>query len=205
MGGAHQWDFADTCCLNYPITRHCSISLTSTRRSRHHSHPHSPDARTSISPRLFFSPPRSRLSWPHSPSRATSFVRRCISLCLKLQENMPAIRAVLGRVGVIANSSLLLAASPIVHIHLRTATPSSSATLKAPNPTTPTPHGPLSCDIVGEERVCQDIVDEVFVQGVWTTRARRLHGQELVKARPSPRLTVTAALLPRIANAWPAS
>ena len=40
----------------------------------------------------------------------------------------------------------------------------------------------------------QDIVDEVLAQGVWTTRVRRLCGQELVEVRPSIRLAVTAAL-----------
>ena len=37
-------------------------------------------------------------------------------------------------------------------------------------------------------------MDDVLVQGVWITRARRLRGQELVEARPSIRLAVTAAL-----------
>ena len=37
-------------------------------------------------------------------------------------------------------------------------------------------------------------MDEALAQGVWTTRARRLRGQELVEARPSFRLAVTAAL-----------
>jgi serine palmitoyltransferase len=36
---------------------------------------------------------------------------------------------------------------------------------------------------------------EVFAQGVWITRARRLRRQELVEARPSRLLAVTAALL----------
>ena len=38
------------------------------------------------------------------------------------------------------------------------------------------------------------IVDEALAQGVWITRARRLRGQEVVEARPSIRLAVTAAL-----------
>ena len=40
----------------------------------------------------------------------------------------------------------------------------------------------------------QDVADEVLVQGVWITRARRLRGQELVEIRQSIRLAVTAAL-----------
>jgi serine palmitoyltransferase len=59
---------------------------------------------------------------------------------------------------------------------------------------TPAPREPPSFDIAGEERVLQDIVDEVLSQGVWITRARRLRGQELVEARPSIRLAVTAGL-----------
>ena len=51
------------------------------------------------------------------------------------------------------------AASPIIHIHLRSATPPSSATLMAPNPATPTPRDPPLFDIAGEERVMQYIVD----------------------------------------------
>ena len=86
------------------------------------------------------------------------------------------------------------AASPIIHIHLRSPAPSSAATLKAPNPSTPAPREPPSFDIAGEERVLQDIVDEVLAQGVWITRARCLRGQELVEVRPSIRLAVTAAL-----------
>ena len=62
------------------------------------------------------------------------------------------------------------------------------------NPATPAPRDALSFDIAGEERLLQDIVDEALAQGVWTTRARRLRGQELVEARPSIRLAVTAAL-----------
>lgn len=108
------------------------------------------------------------------------------------KENVRAIRAVLDRVEAITIPSH--AASPIIHIHLRSATPSSSATLKAPNPTSPVPREQPSFDIAGEERVLQDIVDEVLAQGVWITRARRLRGQELVEARPSIRLAVTAAL-----------
>lgn len=51
-----------------------------------------------------------------------------------------------------------------------------------------------SFDIAVEERLLQDIVDEALAQGVWVTRARRLRGQEIVEARPSIRLAVTAAL-----------
>ncbi|KAH9009366.1 serine palmitoyltransferase [Lactarius deliciosus] len=88
-------------------------------------------------------------------------------------------------------------ASPIVHIYLRSAPTLSAPTsvsAKPPNHATPAPRDAPSFDITGEERLLQDIVDEALAQGVWTTRARRLRGQELVEARPSIRLAVTAAL-----------
>jgi serine palmitoyltransferase len=127
-----------------------------------------------------------------STSECINILQNTPSILSTLQENIRAIRAVLDRVDVITIPSH--AASPIIHIHLRSATPMSSATLKAPNPMTPSPREPLSFDIAGEERVLQDIVDEVLAQGVWITRARRLRGRELVEARPRIRLAVTAAL-----------
>ena len=72
--------------------------------------------------------------------------------------------------------------------------PSSSATLKGPDPSTPVPREPPSFDIAGGERVLQDIVDEVLAQGMWITHVRRLRGQELVEVRPSIRLAFTAVL-----------
>ena len=84
--------------------------------------------------------------------------------------------------------------SPIIHIHLRSPAQSSAVTLKAPNSSTSAPREPPSFDVTGEERVLQDIVEEVLAQGVWITRARRLRGQELVEVRPSISLAVTAAL-----------
>ena len=86
------------------------------------------------------------------------------------------------------------AASLIIHIHLRSPAHSSAVTLKAPNTSTPAPREPPSFDIADEERVLQDIVEEVLTQGVWITRARRLRGQELVEVRPRIRLALTAAL-----------
>lgn len=49
-------------------------------------------------------------------------------------------------------------------------------------------------DIDLEERLLQDVVEEALAQGVMITRAKRLHGQELIEVRPSIRLAVTAAL-----------
>ena len=127
-----------------------------------------------------------------SASEGINILRNTPSILSTLQENVRAIRALLDRVDAINIPSH--AASPIIHIHLRSPAPSSAANLKAPNPTTPAPREPPSFDIAGEEGVLQDIVDEVLAQGMWITRARRLRGQELVEVRPSIRLAVTAAL-----------
>jgi serine palmitoyltransferase len=67
-----------------------------------------------------------------------------------------------------------------------------TATAKAPYSAIRASRDVPSFDIVSEERVLQDIAYEVLAQGVWITRARRLHGQELVETRPSIRLVVTA-------------
>ncbi|KAH9018644.1 serine palmitoyltransferase [Lactarius pseudohatsudake] len=107
-----------------------------------------------------------------------------------------AIRAVLDRVEAITIIPSH-AASPIIHIHLRSAptlSASTSASAKLLNPATPAPRDAPSFDIVGEGRLLQYIVDEVLAQGVWISRARRLRGRELVETRPSIRLAVTAAL-----------
>ncbi|KAF8271056.1 serine palmitoyltransferase [Lactarius quietus] len=127
-----------------------------------------------------------------SASEGINILRNTPSILSTLQENVRAIRAVLDRVEAIMIPSH--AASPIIHIHLRSGTPSLPATAKASNPAIPAPRDAPSFDIAGEERVLQDIVEEVLAQGVWITRARRLRGQELIETRPSIRLAVTSAL-----------
>ncbi|KAI9452065.1 hypothetical protein BJY52DRAFT_1090771, partial [Lactarius psammicola] len=132
-----------------------------------------------------------------SASEGINVLRNMPSILGTLQENVREIRAVLDRVVTITiplHSPLPL---PITHIHLRSAatpSPSPSPSAKAPNPATPAPREAPSFDIVGEERLLQDIVDKAPGHGVWITRARRLRGQELVEPRPSIRLAVTAAL-----------
>ncbi|KAH9018455.1 serine palmitoyltransferase [Lactarius hengduanensis] len=124
-----------------------------------------------------------------------NILRNTPSILSTLQENVRAIRAVLDRVEAITIPSH--PASPIIHIHLRSAatlSASTSVSAKPPNPATPAPRDSPLFDIAGEEHLLQDIVDEALAQGVWTTRARRLRGQELAEARPSIRLAVTAAL-----------
>ncbi|KAH9027011.1 hypothetical protein EDB85DRAFT_152279 [Lactarius pseudohatsudake] len=127
-----------------------------------------------------------------SASEGINTLRNTPPILSALQENVREIRAVLDRVDAITIPSH--AASPIIHIHLRSSAPAAPVSAKPSNPTTPAPREAPSFDIVGEERLLQDIVDEALAQGVWTTRARRLRGQELVEARQSIRLAVTAAL-----------
>lgn len=119
-----------------------------------------------------------------SASEGINILRNTPSILSTLQENIRTIRTVLERVDCITIPSH--AASPIIHIYVRTHT--VPAATKSANPS------PLSFDIAAEERLLQDIVDEALAQGVWITRARRLRGQEIFEARPSIRLAVTAAL-----------
>ncbi|KAH9164389.1 serine palmitoyltransferase [Lactarius sanguifluus] len=116
-----------------------------------------------------------------SASEGINILRNTPSILSTLQENVRAIRAVLDRVEAI---TILLASRLADH-------PYPPA---LPNLATPASRDAPSFDIAREHRLLQDIVDEALAQGVWTTRARRLRGQELVEARPSIRLAVTAAL-----------
>ena len=128
-----------------------------------------------------------------SASEGINILRNTPSILSTLQENVRVIRAALDRIESVTIPSH--AASPIIHIHLRTATPSLSVTaLKAPNPATAASRDAPSFDIPGEERLLQDIVDEALAQGVWITRAWRLRGQELVESWPSIRVAVTVTL-----------
>ncbi|KAI9452054.1 pyridoxal phosphate-dependent transferase [Lactarius psammicola] len=111
-----------------------------------------------------------------SASEGINILRNTPSTLSTLQENVRAIRAVLDRVEVITIPSH--AASPIIHIHLRSAaTLSPTPSAKPPNPAIPAPRNAPTFDIIHEEHLLQDIVDEALTQGVWITHARRLHGQ----------------------------
>ncbi|KAH9985180.1 pyridoxal phosphate-dependent transferase [Russula compacta] len=95
---------------------------------------------------------------------------------------------------------------PIIHIHLRNTTLPATrlhplvlanapvATAKPSNGRSPEPRDALTFYLAVEGRLLQDIVDEALAQGVWITQAKQLRGQQLVEARPSIRLAVTAAL-----------
>ena len=126
-----------------------------------------------------------------SASEGINILRNTPSILSTLQENIRAIRTVLERVDCITIPSH--AASPIIHIHVRSQAP-AAATAGPKSSSSSSNSAPPAFDIAVEERLLQDIVDEALAQGVWITRARRLRGQEVVEARPSIRLAVTSAL-----------
>ncbi|KAN0139499.1 hypothetical protein V8E53_003000 [Lactarius tabidus] len=95
-----------------------------------------------------------------SVSMGINILRNMLSIQSTLQENVRTVQAVLDRLETVTIPSY--AASPIAHIHLRSATLSSSATLKAPNPVTTSPREPSSFDIASKRRMLQDIVDKVL-------------------------------------------
>ncbi|KAH8978752.1 hypothetical protein EDB92DRAFT_1956086 [Lactarius akahatsu] len=109
-----------------------------------------------------------------SASEGINILHNTPSVLSTLQENVRAIRAVFDRVEAITIPSH--AASPTIHIHLRSAvtlSASTSASAKPPNPTIPAP---------------RDAPSRVDHSGAAAARARA------VEARPSIRLAVTAAL-----------
>ncbi|KAI0265363.1 serine palmitoyltransferase [Gloeopeniophorella convolvens] len=127
-----------------------------------------------------------------SASEGINILRNTPSVLTALQENIRAMRAVLERAdGIVIPSH---PASPIIHIHLRAPSDSAPAASKPSNPVHAHVRDAPVFDIAAEEHVLQEIVDEALAQGVWATRARRLRGQEVVEARPSIRLAVSAAL-----------
>ncbi|EIN14688.1 serine palmitoyltransferase [Punctularia strigosozonata HHB-11173 SS5] len=111
-----------------------------------------------------------------SASESINILRNSPSILSTLQENIRAVRAILDRVDCLVIPSH--PASPIIHLYPTSIVP------------TPAP----SFDVALEERLLQEIVDEALAQGVLITRAKRLRGQEMVDARPSIRLAITAAL-----------
>jgi serine palmitoyltransferase len=139
-----------------------------------------------------------------SASEGINILRNTPSILETLQENVRAARAILDRVEVITIPSH--PASPIVHIYVRQTPPallspppsSSAVTLK---PQYSNSHSITSAKDTGcegeyeaEERLLQEVVEEVLAQGVIVTRAKRLKGQEMVEPRPSIRLALTSAL-----------
>lgn len=138
-----------------------------------------------------------------SASEGISILQGNPSILASLQENIRAVHSVLNPLvagGVISIPSH--PASPIIHITVKplsasslspAAIPTSSKSGKS-NPTSIVPRDPPVFDFLAEEKILQEVVEECLAQGVWVTRAKRLKGQEMVEARPSIRVAVTAAL-----------
>ncbi|KAF8624747.1 hypothetical protein AX17_007078 [Amanita inopinata Kibby_2008] len=138
-----------------------------------------------------------------SASEAISLFRSTPSVFTQLQDNVRAARAILDRVDCITIPSH--AASPLIHIYIRQPspaflTPQSATSLLSPSkPSNPTSILPRDAsrwdwDVETEERLLQEVVEEVLSQGVMITKAKRLRGQEMVEPRPSIRLAMTSAL-----------
>ena len=153
-------------------------------------------------------------------SEGINILRNTPSILTTLQENVRAVRAILDKVDYISIPTH--PASAVIHINVRPApsahgqllsptplspalpttpmtpmtpmTPLSPTSAKLSNPTSVHPRHPPHFDIEGEERLLQDIVDDALAQGVLITRAKRLRGQELIEARPSIRLAISAAM-----------
>lgn len=137
-------------------------------------------------------------------SEGINILRSTPSILTILQENTRAVRTILDKVDYLAIPSH--PASPMIHLYVRLPSPThllpvapaspamSSTSGKPSNPSSPVPRDPEVFDGDLEERLLQDIVDEVLAQGVLITRAKRLPGQELVEVRPSIRLAITSAL-----------
>jgi serine palmitoyltransferase len=130
-----------------------------------------------------------------SASEGISILRNTPSLLSTLQENVRAIRTVLDSTSHVHVPSH--PASPLIHLHLATPlgdVPTPLGALPAPTPAQIAPAGPPPFDIAAEDAALQAIADECIAQGVLVVRAQRLRGQEMVEARPSLRLAVSAAL-----------
>ncbi|KAI0327510.1 serine palmitoyltransferase [Cubamyces sp. BRFM 1775] len=132
-------------------------------------------------------------------SEGINILRNTPSILTTLQENVRAVRAILDRVDCINIPSH--PASAVIHLQIRWSTlqvptPSTSSPSKQSrsNPLSVKPRDPPQFNVELEERLLQDIVDEALAQGVMLTRAKRLRGQELIEARPSIRLAISAAL-----------
>ncbi|KAH9164377.1 serine palmitoyltransferase [Lactarius sanguifluus] len=136
----------------------------------------------------------SRIVMDHQHINGASFVFST-AVPVLLAEDVCAILSVLDQVEAITIPTH--AASPIIHIYLWSAAMLSApafASAEPPDPATPAPRGASSSGIPGKERLQQGIVGGALAQGIWTDQARRLRGKELIEARPSIWLAVTAAL-----------
>ncbi|KDQ56574.1 hypothetical protein JAAARDRAFT_131811 [Jaapia argillacea MUCL 33604] len=133
-----------------------------------------------------------------SASEGINILRNAPSILTTLQDNIRTFRSILEKLDCISIPSH--PASPIIHICVRPSSLqvpqlsiTSSGSGKPSNPASVQPRDPPQFDIDGEERLLQEVVDEVLAQGVLVTRAKSLRGQEMIEARPSIRLAISSA------------
>jgi len=123
-------------------------------------------------------------------SEGINLLRNTPSILATLQENVQAARAILDRLECIMIPSH--PASPIIHIYIKnTTTPTATATA--------TVSQGEEWDFENEEKLLQDVVEEVLGQGVMITKAKRLREERMMSSsssgvRPSIRLAMTSAL-----------
>ena len=123
-------------------------------------------------------------------SEGINLLRNTPSILATLQENVQAARAILDRLECIMIPSH--PASPIIHIYIKnTTTPTATATA--------TVSQGEEWDFENEEKLLQDVVEEVLGQGVMITKAKRLREERMMNSsssgvRPSIRLAMTSAL-----------
>ena len=131
-------------------------------------------------------------------SEGINLLRNTPSILATLQENVQAARAILDRLECIMIPSH--PASPIIHIYIKhtstTTTPTATATVSQRE----------EWDFENEEKLLQDVVEEVLGQGVMITKAKRLREERMMSSsssssgggggqvRPSIRLAMTSAL-----------
>lgn len=146
-------------------------------------------------------------------SEGINVMRNTPSILSMLQENVRAVRAILDKVDCIAIPSH--PASAIIHVNVRSSStvmpiapmspmspmspaspmsPLSPSTAKLSNPVSVRQRGAPHFDMEAEERLLQEVVEDTLAQGVMVTRAKRLHGQEMIEVRPSIRLAISAAM-----------
>ena len=101
-----------------------------------------------------------------SASEGTNILQDTPFILSTLQENMRSARAVLDHIDSVTIPSHV--ASPIIHIYLRTATPSiSAAAAKAPNPGAAASPDVPSFDLRARSSSCRTLWTKVLAQGVW--------------------------------------
>jgi len=133
-----------------------------------------------------------------SASEGINILRNTPSILETLQDNTRAARSILDKIDCITIPSH--PASPVIHIYVRQSTPTAAPIMAAASSSgsaskhVPARNAVKEAEYDVEERLLQEVVEEVLAHGVIVTRAKRLKGQEMETPRPSIRLALTSAL-----------